>query len=374
MYSFVVFQSEKKYKTKAAQEYRRHIQKLAAEASGTPIAAIAAEETPKSPQGTGLEHIMKSLSNTTMDAPPISPLPVSVFSVASAAPAAEPDADAPVVQGNPRTITPSYTPVQKGTIDITAAVTPVPTTPDTPADASGAESDSTGGYTSMKPSSSKVLGKKPMPGKKSSATRVMASSDNEVKLESFETMEKRLTTEAKKEAKLQASAGIAANGSSRLDAVYEASIASAAPGVTSPLSPSRYQQQQPTTPKSVASVAPASSRYGNLSGGSSSTSTTDSSSTNKYSGAKSISSDQYFGRDEAEAQQSRARLDKYSGSTSISSDMLNGNEDAYSSQNRNNRDPDASEMVSALKDSVKGFFDDIQRRIGKVLLIYLSYF
>jgi hypothetical protein len=107
----------------------------------------------------------------------------------------------------------------------------------------------------------------------------------------------------------------------------------------------------------------------------------------KYSSSKSISSDQFFGRDEEDAAAALGRLEKYSSSTSISSDMINGN-----AANGSNNDSVASLVGSAwssyrsnassqsygggsassstagtlgqLKDSVAGFFDDIQKRIG----------
>jgi len=57
----------------------------------------------------------------------------------------------------------------------------------------------------------------------------------------------------------------------------------------------------------------------------------------------------------------RDRLDRYSSSTSISSDMMNGKNDGtgYGSSGGV-----GGSNLDKLKDSVSGFFDDIQKRIG----------
>lgn len=110
---------------------------------------------------------------------------------------------------------------------------------------------------------------------------------------------------------------------------------------------------------------------------------------NRYAGSKSISSDQFFGRDEDHAQQMRgecffvlclnsvplpfswfngviscvcvlAKLGQYSNSTSISSDMMFGGESEESRQQRLRSG--SGENLDALKNSVKDFFSDVQSR------------
>ncbi|CAE7621987.1 unnamed protein product [Symbiodinium microadriaticum] len=79
----------------------------------------------------------------------------------------------------------------------------------------------------------------------------------------------------------------------------------------------------------------------------------------KYSNAKSISSDQFFGQDDAHAAEMRTRLDKYAGASAISSDMVYHNAAPvdYSQQGNGGVDLDR------LKDSVKDFFQDISRNM-----------
>jgi hypothetical protein len=84
----------------------------------------------------------------------------------------------------------------------------------------------------------------------------------------------------------------------------------------------------------------------------------------KYGAAKGISSDQFFGRDDQVSQEARNRLDMYSNSTSISSDMLKGGRDERFGWDGNQSYDPSSASLDRLKDSVSGFFDGIQRRLG----------
>jgi hypothetical protein len=83
----------------------------------------------------------------------------------------------------------------------------------------------------------------------------------------------------------------------------------------------------------------------------------------KFSKSKGISSDQYFGRDLAEQEEHRKTLSKYSNSTSISSDMLYGQQQGgdqgrgYSTRESDNL---GGLDFDRLKDSVKGFFDELR--------------
>ncbi len=81
----------------------------------------------------------------------------------------------------------------------------------------------------------------------------------------------------------------------------------------------------------------------------------------KYANVKSISSEQFFGQSEGDAAAMRDKLDRYSGSTSISSDMMNGYNDGSGYGGSSGI---GGSNLDKLKDSVSGFFDDIQKRIG----------
>lgn len=90
----------------------------------------------------------------------------------------------------------------------------------------------------------------------------------------------------------------------------------------------------------------------------------------RYSTAKGISSDQFFGRDEEDTITAREKLSKFSSATAIGSDMLynDGHEDdygmdSYSNSNSYNSSSQNSGL-STLKDSVGDFFADIQKRLG----------
>ena len=84
---------------------------------------------------------------------------------------------------------------------------------------------------------------------------------------------------------------------------------------------------------------------------------------NKFSKSKGISSDQYFGRDLEEQEEHRKTLSKYSNSTSISSDMLYGQQQG-GDQGRGYSTRESDNMggldFGRLKDSVKGFFDELR--------------
>lgn len=82
----------------------------------------------------------------------------------------------------------------------------------------------------------------------------------------------------------------------------------------------------------------------------------------KYSSYKGISSDMVYGTDDESAIEIKSKLEKLNNSTSISSDMLYG--ESSMNNSRGQSSDDISDGISKLKDSVKGFFDDIQRRIG----------
>lgn len=102
----------------------------------------------------------------------------------------------------------------------------------------------------------------------------------------------------------------------------------------------------------------------------------------RYGKQKGISSDQFFGRDQEDEERARGRLQQLSGSSSISSDMIHS-DGAHSAAggsvmdmvgstwsslrtNQGGARPGAPSgtALNKLSESVAGFFDDIQKRIG----------
>lgn len=124
--------------------------------------------------------------------------------------------------------------------------------------------------------------------------------------------------------------------------------------------PSTSTSRYAASPNETASTS-VYSQYGNRNGNTSvQTSNTGESfdARSKYSKAKGISSDQYFGVDDQYANDMKGKLSKYSGSNAISSDMLYHDAEAF-------KEPaDGFDItVDTLKDSVKDFFSGLQRNI-----------
>jgi hypothetical protein len=181
----------------------------------------------------------------------------------------------------------------------------------------------------------------------------------DIKLESFEAVEKRTQTIEEKSTKLTGTEDSNSGGSGRVAAAYvEAESIYRVANTPSTVSP--YG--------SLRSPGNTSSNYAYGSKGNAIPNETYSA-REKYGNAKSISSDQYFGNDREDDTTVRAKLEKFSGSSAISSDMLYSDA-SDNSDNRNfiNRSEsaniDLSEGIGKLKSSVKGFFDDIQKRIS----------
>ena len=129
--------------------------------------------------------------------------------------------------------------------------------------------------------------------------------------------------------------------------------------------------------RSSSSAAGSSSSSSSQSQGSESHSARD-----RYGKQKGISSDQFFGRDQEDEERARGRLQQLSGSSSISSDMIHS-DGAHSAAggsvmdmvgstwsslrtNQGGARPGAPSgtALNKLSESVAGFFDDIQKRIG----------
>lgn len=355
--AFLFLQSEKKYKTKAAQEYRRHLMKIMSEGtlSGLRSPSGDAADPQKEPSwdiAGGLDGLMLSVSNSQLSSLSGSkdnlttlsvsaPTPVEPFQSVFSAPAEvlPPPAHAPILPS------PSI-----GSLSVSMSV-----------DSNAVESSiaapafSKSAFSSSTKKSGSAL-------KKGIVARKLDSSSQDVKMDSFEAVEKMAAKAATQEeankltGKLNSNSGgdFSSSGSSRLAAVYQESesIYRAAPAASS--SGSIYAGARSSNSTSGVSFKPTVA-------GSESYQARD-----RFSSAKSISSDQFFGRDEEDSAAVRARLQKYSGATAISSDMLSSDvspEENYGG-NRAGRSLSASsdDGLGKLKESVRDFFDNLQSK------------
>ena len=389
-------QSEKKYKTKAAQEYKRHLSKLQNDEQGAAaLNPVITEESDASKgiatkweSSSGLDDMMLSLSGKERESISHTPsAPVLRAEPAQSDPAfpddddiASPAAQVPEPKAKPVPTAPA---AAIGTLSVSAL------------NKNADDKDGFGDFDNMPTRVSKapVFGKKGVAPKKSSATRIMSTSAADERFESFESIEQRATKavqeadDHKMATQLQTqenSNGGESGGSSRLAAIYQESEASsiyrsnATPAATSSsiYSSSKFQD-------STASHSQGSSNTG--SSFNVATSSESYAARNKYSSNKGISSDQFFGRDEEDMQVMKNRLEKLSSSSAIGSDMLSNDDAAndwqsgdhrggrsssgsggYTSSNAySNSNGLSSTIVNAkLKDMVTNFIGDIQSRLA----------
>jgi hypothetical protein len=458
LWVFSPAQSEKKYKTKAAQEYRRHLTKVQHEDHGPgalpPLSLTSLSPLWRSPlslssvslsqvqhedhaaginnlnmsrdekdagtkwdSANGLDDMMDALGGGGGKAAAGAAAPVTVFAAPTVVAAAAATAGqrspptSPVAAQKPVYVAPSpAAPI--GTLSVAAAA--------------GADADDGFGdaFDAAVAAKKPIVAKKPVAGAKKSiigAVRLGAAAAD-VRLESFEAVEKRVTKaqQDEEDRKIAAqdggggSAAGGASGSSRLAAIYqEAEAASNAPKDT-------LYRSAPAAPASTggsiyqaSSTSSSSSKYG--------TTTYTGSESNlarsKFASNKGISSDQFFGRDEEDMevggrcahfvrplpnpvidthppcahflQVMKQRLSRLSTAGAISSDMLQSDEavSEYRSSGRGGSGGGGMGSSSGgygssramggggggggglagidkLKDSVSNFFEDIQRRIG----------
>jgi len=345
--------SEKKYHTKAALEYKKYLHKLALESNsssnfGTTASPPSTSKVDDTWNGDNeLDNVIRSLSGQKLD------------ELADKTPAIKP-----------------VVPIEKPPVTVTTTpVAPVPTTvftaPTTSASTTAAPigKTSTLDVTMFNDSSSvssasttatikSITGFKKSasaPKKSLGAKKLGVSSSSDIKLESFETVEKR-TTEALQE---EEDRKIAINlqnkerelsGSSRLNNVYQDSLQYTNSAATPLYSEPPRSLNVSATNTKVSSVSNETSVA-----------------REKYGNAKAISSDQYFGRDAVTNSEIRSKLDKFSSASSISSDMFYGNdEDDYrqSARGSNTRSRvDSGDIAfDKLKESVEDFFEEAKRR------------
>jgi len=313
-------QSEKKYSTRAADEYKRHLRKLLSEAEseggGAAPSPGPAEQRASAAweSSSGLDNLLRSASGADLSGLERGDdEPVTVFkALALAAPAPAPaPAPKPVEKKEP---------VVFGTLS--TKLGEVGTAP-APA--------------ALKVSS---LGAKKA-SKPKLAARKLTGGGSGVRMESFEDVDKRsgIANQELQDRALavklhNADADIA--GSSRLAAVYQDSESIYKPAPA----PQRAQAPSPRG-SGVPKAAPADGGYAQ----------------SKFPSAKGISSDQYFERGQQQTDAAKARLGSYAGSSAISSEMLHGGGERASSYE--DFIPDELSMRE-IKKSVRGFFDSVQ--------------
>jgi ADP-ribosylation factor GTPase-activating protein 2/3 len=202
-----------------------------------------------------------------------------------------------------------------------------------------------------------LLKKKPATAAKKGtlgAKKLTSSRPEDTKIESFEAVERRAQQLAAKEAAKANEEGDGTTASDRISAMLKEADApktsiyrtAPAPVPTTSAPASIYRMTQETN-KPASSVGESNSAR------------------QKYGNAKSISSDQYFGRDQEDPNEVRTKLEKFSGSSAISSDMFYNNRDSgdYNSRGRYDNNSDDFSM-DKLKESVSGFWSDLQKRVG----------
>ena len=309
----------------------------------------------------GIDKLMVSVSKSST---PVTPAAAAPSPIATAPPAAAPETVF-------RVAPPAKTPTPPPAIVDAEPVKPSATMP--APDASSAPllvtlGAGSGAGTAPKPAT-KFGAKKPVTKKKIGAKKL--SGDNDIRMESFEKVEKRSAKAAQEAADFDAAVALdrvvnEGSGVSRVGAVYEESNA---PAVT--VASKQVQKG------SIYTQDPASSSSRNAGGYSSSPKSlsytappTYAATDSRFSSKKGISSDQYFGRDQEDEQEMRGKLNKYGGATAISSDMLYHDEAAPDfgtvsySEAMAARARAGSGEFGKLKDSVKNFFDDVTRNIG----------
>lgn len=385
--------SEKKYTTKAAQEYRKHLDRLVAgtahsHATGHASTAAHAAHDDKTRSGSedhlnwdaekGLDKLM--ISASAGNANEASNTTTTTTAAAKVAPAAASTAGS----ASPSVFS-FAEPVKTSTSDAPAAPA-VPLVVTATASSSAASAEAPKGLL-------KMGAKKPV-AKKGLGARKLDSDVNDIKIESFEKVEKRAAKAAQEIAEFDSlasldkstvtSSGAPASASapaapSRVSAVYmdeESSASSVFSSTKNAPKGSIYTSGDGPKPLGSSSSAyGGSSSAGSAYRGGSSSMANPGTFDQKFANKKSISSDQYFGLDQEDANEMKGRLGKYSGSKAISSDMLYHGEEAPDFNTVSYADTMAARSrgvaaggddmgLGILKDSVKNFFDEVARNMS----------
>jgi hypothetical protein len=207
-----------------------------------------------------------------------------------------------------------------------------------------------------------LLKKKAIPQKKGSlgVKKLSTSRPDDTRIDSFDIVEKRTqqiakdTAKQNEEAEVNSASDRIANMLRDSDAnkpsPYRNTPAAATTATTSAPTSIYRMTQQDTSNSNKASNSVADSHAARQ----------------KYGNAKSISSDQYFGRDQENPAEVQAKLQKFGNSNAISSDMFYGREteDEYYNPNQGRYENNKDFNMDKLKDSVSGFWTDLQKRVG----------
>jgi hypothetical protein len=351
--------SEKKYSTKAATEYKKHLQRALLDNVGANISRKDSVDSNDEKDDSvewgadaGLDNLIKSVSGEDLKQKggAESAAPASVFMSAAAAPAS---AQAPAPAPAPAVVL-KKTPAAADIGSISVAL--------------GDASISSSTAASKGPIKVGTLGKGPKKSiaKKIGARKLTPSGGSDGALESFEKVEERteaVTQEVedhKLAVKLQNSEnlqGSGSGGSSRLAAVYaEAESIYTVPTTQSSNSNSFSSQGSSSYNNNNNYNSGTGYNGGNGGAGNSRTATyghlDKGDAQERFGKAKSISSESYWGQNKTDEREMQGRLNQYRGASGISSDMLNGTEDSRGRA-------DSDDGLSALKDSVKDFFSQI---------------
>eukprot|EP00607_Mallomonas_marina_P003298 CAMPEP_0182427340 /NCGR_PEP_ID=MMETSP1167-20130531/17097_1 /TAXON_ID=2988 /ORGANISM="Mallomonas Sp, Strain CCMP3275" /LENGTH=466 /DNA_ID=CAMNT_0024609509 /DNA_START=131 /DNA_END=1531 /DNA_ORIENTATION=+ len=362
---------EKKYKTKAAQEYKRHLQKLVAgETHATNDSShahsTAADQTDE--VSAGLDGLMLSVSGKHSAAP---------SNDAQSSPSLSSSANPPPPPPPPPPSTKTVTPIGSLKISLSPDETPLPPPPppssssenppppstsstSTPASASASTPvSSVSNEVSAPPlttTAKKVTLKKPVTKKRGGAVK-LSGTPADMRMDTFESVERQVAkaTQEKEDFLVAKSIQDDENNNDNHARSSSSKVASVFQEMQS--ESSRYRD---TSGSGTGTGGEGTSSFSRSSYTSSNTSSTQNNEVNnKYSNAKSISSDQYFGRDEEDAMEARSRLGNYSNATSISSDMM------YAEDTRNSNEREQSNSgLDIIKSRVAGVFGDFQRRLG----------
>lgn len=362
--SFLIFhscsvQSEKKYSSKAAPEYKKLIAKLVSEAHGTlsSLRSRSRSEDANDAHAKGLDGLMNSLAMNTQ---------TSGQQVSAPAPA-QTTAPETIFRVSPTPVVP------KGTLNISAAASTdnlaavAPATPEAEPEVSAEETAAVAanhaGADALK--LHKLGAKKPAASKKGGmgARKIVTNTPSDVRIESFESVEKRaaVAQQEVEDRKLaqqlqqQEAATAAQNSSSgRVAAMMAEAETSSKQSI--------YRTYPATATGTAGKTTTASGGNGYRTSSSTSASSSkgveSTAARDKYSSQKGISSDQYFGRDQEDPALIKSRLGQYSNSSAISSDMMYGR--ANDPSGSYDDGDDGSATLEKLKDSVAGFFDSFK--------------
>lgn len=364
---------EKKYKTKAAQEYKRHLQKLVQGETHASNDATHAHTGVDSVTETasGLDGLMLSVSGaSTVPIAQITSSQTHTAAVSNSTTTQQLDLPPP-----PPTSTATPTPI--GVLSVSLP----PGAPEDVADESSASASAATSASTVKKTPI-IMGKKTATKKKIGAVKLSTSSPADLRIETFESVERQVAKATQEQEDFRVASELsqsensglmmpssASPRSSLIASAYEEAEASmyrsSATAASSNVSSSSPKAGAGKSIYTTSSSAGAGSS-GSAAGSASSYGKESYEARDKYSKSKGISSDQFFGRDEEDASEARSKLsNKYSNANAISSDMMYGSDDPNNNEDAAyNNGGGSSALGSILQSTVKGVFSDLQRRIG----------